>query len=162
MSDTRYAVFCKSCNHIEDKAWDPATADEHSKRSERPLTSQGHVPIYCQKCGNRNWQKPATKEQVDAFDAKQRREVRAIELTRSDDFDGMFKVPDEIRAAPEIKRALSNLLGPLEGDVLKNAKENIMKVARSGMAADSLTWIEYYDRAVQKAVAGGPKGKVAA
>lgn len=162
MSDTRYAVCCKGCGHLEDKAWEPATADEHSKRGTKPLTSSGHVPIYCQKCGNRNWQRPATKEQVDAFDAIQRREIRAVELTKHDDFDGLFKVPDEIRAAPEIKRALSNLLAPLEGEVLKNAKENIMKVARSGMAADLLTWIEYYDRAVQKAVQAGAKGKVAA
>jgi hypothetical protein len=160
MSDTRYAVYCKSCGNIEDKAWDPATADEHSKRSARSLTAQGHVPIYCQKCGGRNWERPATKEHVDEFDAKQRREIRAIELTQRDDFDGMFKVPDEIRAAPEIKRALSNLLGPLDGEVLKSAKENIMKVARSGMAADSLTWIEYYDRAVQKAITER-KGKAA-
>jgi hypothetical protein len=163
MSDTRYAVYCKGCGHIEDKAWEPATADEHSKRSTRPLTSSGHVPIYCQKCGNRNWQRPATKEQIESYDAAQRREVRAVELTQRDDFDGLFKVPDEIRAAPEVKRALGNLLAPLDGEVLKNAKENVMKVARSGMAADSLTWIEYYDRAVQRAVAGGtPKSKAAA
>lgn len=157
MSETRYAVYCKGCGHIEDKAWDPAAADEHSKRSARPLTASGHVPIYCQKCGNRNWQKPATKEQVEGFDAALRREVRAVELTRTDDFDGLFKVPDEIRAAAEVKRALGNLLGPLTGDVLKNAKENIMKVARSGLVGDSPTWIEYFDRAVQKAIDAAPK-----
>jgi hypothetical protein len=149
----RYAVCCKTCGHIEDKAWEPSTGEQHSKRTERPLTAQSHVPIYCQKCGNRSWQRPATKEQLEAFDTKAQRELRAAELTSRDDFEGLFKVPDEIRAAPEIKRALSNLLGPLEGDVLKAAQSNILKVARSGMAADSLTWIDYYDRAVQKAVA---------
>lgn len=162
MSDTRYAVYCKGCGHIEDKAWEPATADEHSKRSTRPLTSSGHVPIYCQKCGNRNWQRPATKEQVEAYDAAQRREVRAVELTQRDDFDGLFKVPDELRASADVKRAVGNLLSPLNGDVLKNAKENIMKIARSGLAADSPTWIDYFDRAVQKAIDAAPKNKAAA
>lgn len=153
----RYAVCCKTCGHIEDKQWDPSTGEQHSKRTDKPLTPQGHVPIYCQKCGNRSWQRPATKEQLDAFDNRIRQEARAAELTTRDDFDGLFKVPDEIRAAPEIKRALSNLLAPLDGEVLKAAQANILKVARSGMAADSLTWIDYYDRAVQKAIAGSKK-----
>jgi len=157
MSDTRYAVCCKTCGHIEDKAWEPSTGETHSKRTNDALTPQGHVPIYCQKCGNRKWQRPATKEQVEAFDNRARQEARAVELTSRDDFDGLFKVPEEIRAAPEIKRALSNLLGPLDGDVLKAAQQNILKVARSGMAADSLTWIDYYDRAVQKALAANKK-----
>lgn len=152
MAEIRYAICCKSCGHIEDKAWTPSTTDTHSKRSDQPLTPQGHVPIYCQKCGNRSWQRPATKEQLDAHDALAQREARALELTKHDDFDGLFKIPEDLRASPEIKRALSNLLGPLEGDVLKAAQANIQKVARSGMAADSLLWIEYYDRAVQKAI----------
>lgn len=150
--NVRYAICCKACGHIEDKAWDPHTENTHSKRSDRPLTPQGHVPIYCQQCGQRQWQRPATKEQLDAFDTKQRQTARAVELTRKEDFDGLFKIPDEIRAAPEIRKALSNLLGPLEGDVLKAAQANILKVARSGMAADSLTWIDYYDRAVKRAL----------
>lgn len=153
MSDTvRYAVYCRNCKHLEDKAWEPATGEQHSRRTERPLTSQNHVPIYCQKCGQRNWEKPATKEHVEEFDNRARKELRAIELTGKEDFDGLFKIPDEIRAAPEIKRALSNLLGPLEGEVLRVAQQNILKVARSGMAVDSLTWIDYYDRAVEKAI----------
>jgi hypothetical protein len=158
---TRYAIYCKSCGHIEDRAWQPSTGETHSKRTDTPLTPQGHVPIYCQQCGNRNWQRPATREQLDAFDTKQRNAQRAMELTTREDFDGLFKIPDEIRAAPEIKRALSNLLGPLDGPVLKAAQDNIVKVARSGMAADSLTWIDYYDRAVQKATQSG-KARTAA
>lgn len=156
----RYAVYCRSCGHIEDKAWEPATAEQHSKRTDRPLAPQNHVPIYCQKCGKRDWERRATKEHLEEFDNRGRREARAVELTTREDFDGLFKIPDEIRAAPEVKRALSNLLGPLEGDVLKQAQQNILKVARSGMAADSLVWIDYYDRAVQKAIP--PKSKVTA
>jgi hypothetical protein len=160
MSD-RFAICCKSCGHIEDKAWTPATMESHSKRTDQPLTPQGHVPIYCQKCGNRNWQRPASKDQLEAHDARERRESRAVELTKHEDFDGLFKIPEDIRAAPEIKRALSNLLGPLDGEVLKVAQANIQKVARSGMAADSLLWIEYYDRAVQKAIQSVPSAKKA-
>jgi predicted nucleic-acid-binding Zn-ribbon protein len=158
MSEVRYAVCCKNCGHIEDKSWDPGTGESHSKRTERPLVPQGHVPIYCQKCGNRSWQRPATKEQVEAFDTLAARTLRATELTRREDFEGMFKVPDEIRADATIKRALANLLGPLDGDVLKAAQQNVLKVARSGMQGDTLAWIDYYDRAVAKAL---PK-KVAA
>jgi hypothetical protein len=157
MAETRYAVYCRACGHLEDKAWDPATADKHSVRTDRPLTSQGQVPIYCQRCGNRNWERPATKEHLEEFDNRRRREARAAELSAKEDFEGIFKIPEELRAAPEIKRALSNLLGPLQGEQLRAAQANILKVARSGMAADNLTWIDYYDRAVQKATAKGGK-----
>jgi hypothetical protein len=150
-------MYCKNCGHVEDKAWQPATADEHSKRTEKPLTPRDHAPIYCQKCGARSWETPASKEHLVEYDERLRKEARAVELCAKDDFDGMFKVPDEIRASPEIKRAIGNLLAPLEGEVLKNAQQNILKVARSGMTADTLTWIDFYDRAVQRAVPA--KGK---
>lgn len=161
MSEVRYAVYCRGCGHIEDKAWEPATGEAHSKRTDRPLSAQGHVPIYCQKCGQRSWEKPATKEHVDAFDAKLRREVRAAELTRAESFDGIFKIPPEVQTKDAlVRRALSNLLGALEGDTLKAAQANVIQVARSGLQADLLGWIDYYDRAVQKAIAA--KGSKAA
>ena len=153
MSDVRYAICCKSCGHIEDKAWQPATNDTHSFRTEKPLTPQGHVPIYCQKCGQRNWQRPATKEQIEKWESKIRAEARATELTAREDFDGVFKIPDEFsKSPPEVKRALANLLGPLDGEVLKNAQQNLVKVARSGMQGDALAWIDYCDRAVARAL----------
>lgn len=156
MSDTRYALYCRNCHHVEDKAWQAATNDMHSFRTEKPLTPAGHVPIYCQKCGQRNWEKPATKEHVDQFDAKQRAEVRAAELTSREDFEGIFKVPDEFnKSSNEVKRALANLLGPLDGDVLRNAQSNLVKLARSGMQGDAAAWIDYCDKAVARAVQSG-------
>lgn len=158
----RYAICCKGCGHVEDKAWKPATGETHSYRMDGtnpndrsivPLTPQGHVPIYCQKCGQRNWQRPALKEQIEKWESKIRAEQRATELTAREDFDGVFKIPDEFsKAAPEVKRALANLLGPLDGDVLKSAQQNLVKVARSGMQGDALAWIDYCDRAVARAL----------
>jgi hypothetical protein len=158
---TRYALYCKNCGHVEDKAWKPATASEHSERTQAPLTPKSHAPIYCQKCGVRNWEQPATKKHLEEYDSRIQREARALELCASDDFEGMLKIPDEIKGSPEIKRALSNMLGPLEGDVLKAAQSNVLKIARQGIqGADALTWIDYYDRAVQMAIKGsGAKGK---
>ena len=154
MSEVRYAIACndKGCGNIEDKAWTGETATEHSRRTERPLTSRDRVPLYCTRCGQK-WWKQATKEQVEAFDARSVRETRIASLLRHDDFDGLFKVPDEIRADATIKRALANLLGPLEGETLKAAQHNVRKVAQSGRAGDSSAWIEWYDQAVAKAVA---------
>jgi hypothetical protein len=162
MSDSvRYAVCCLKCGHIEDKAWTPASDTEHSKRTDKPLTPQGHVPIYCQKCGQRSWQKPATKEQIEKFDNKARQEARAIELTGREDFEGIFKIPDELKAPPEIKRALSNLLAPLEGDQLKAAQTAVMRIVRMGGLYESNEWIERYEKAIEKAVQSTPAKKSA-
>lgn len=164
---TPFAVACKSCGYIEDKAWQPETDTTHSFRLDGttkvvngqkqtvenvPLTERGRVPMYCPKCGSRNWEVPASKERLAAHEVKQRRELRAAELTGGDNFDGLFKIPDNFRGPAELKRALSNLLGPLDGEVLKNAQANVMKVQHSGLQGDTLALIDFYDQAVQKAV----------
>lgn len=154
MSETRYALCCKKCGHVEDKAWERETAETHSRRLNTPLTPQSPAPICCQQCGERNWKRQATKEDLEKYDARVRAEERAIELTARQDFDGVFKIPDEFsKSPPEVKRALANLLGPLDGEVLKNAQANLVKVARSGMQGDALAWIDYCDRAVARATA---------
>lgn len=152
MSDVRYALCCKKCGHIEDKAWERETAETHSKRTDRPLTPQSPAPICCQNCGERNWKRLATREDLEKADERARKEARAIELTRTEHFDGLFKIPDEInKLSPEVRRAAANLLGPLEGSVLESAVANIVKVARGGVQCEPIEWIDRFDRAVQRA-----------
>lgn len=147
MSATPYAVCCKSCGHIEMMAYDP----EKGQITTTPLTPRGHVPMYCQKCGQRSWQVPATEEQINTFNEAKRREARATELCRTLNIDGLLKIPDEVRTAPEVKNAISNLLAPLEGDTLKKAQENCIKVARSGVQVPNDVWVDLFDKAVAKA-----------
>lgn len=143
-----YAVCCKSCGNIERFAY-----DETGKRTTTPLTPRSQVPMYCQRCGQRTWQVPATEEQVAKFDEAQRREARASELCRTLNIDGLLKIPDEVRVAPEVKNAISNLLAPLDGDVLKKAQEYCIKVARSGVQVANDVWVDLFDKAVAKAKA---------
>lgn len=149
----KYAACCKSCGHIEDKAWTPATDTEHSKPTQEQLTPRGHVPMYCQKCGARSWRVPATKEDIEKFEAAKRRVARATELcTKLPNYNGLHKIPDEVRSAPEVQNALSNLFAPLEGKALELAQKMVVRVARSGVAAPSEFWIEMYDNAVASAI----------
>lgn len=149
-----YAVCCKACGHIEEFAWVKKEGKDEIAmvRSTTPLTARGQVPAYCQKCGQRNWRVPATEQDIEKAKAKAAREARASELCGKLDMDGLFKIPDEVKAPPEVKNALSHLLAPLEGETLKQAQGNIIKVAKSGVAADAEVWVEMYDRAVQKAI----------
>jgi hypothetical protein len=149
-----YAVACKSCGNIERFAYDPEKGTPLVPPV--PLTPQGHVPAYCRKCGQRQWRVPATGDDLAKWDAQQAREKRATELCRGLNLDGLLKIPDGVGGTSEIKNALSNLLAPLEGDVLEAAQKNIMKVAKSGVAVPNEQWIELYDRAVQKAVKPEP------
>ncbi len=154
-----YAVACKSCGHVLDKAYKQKERGPDGPAgpwtvSDEPLTPQGRVPVLCPSCGAlRNWRQPATKEDIEKFEAKKTRIARAVELTKAPNIDGMFKVPDEVRTAPEVKIALSNLFAPLEGETLKVAQALALKVAKSGFVVSSEEWIEMYDKAVAKAVA---------
>lgn len=130
-----FSVACKACGNV-------VTVP----------TPQTKIMVICQQCGARDWRVPATAEEVTKFEAAQQRAARAIELCRSLDIDGLLKVPEEIRASAEVKHALSNLFAPLEGDVLKAAQANALRIARSGVAVAADVWIEMYDRAVTKAI----------
>lgn len=158
MNEAPYAVCCKGCGNVESFAFEAETG----KRTTEPLTPRGRVPIYCQKCGARNWQVPATADQMAKFEDAKRREARATELCGSLSMDGLLKIPDEVRAAPEVKNAISNLLASLEGETLKRAQENCVKVARSGVQVSADMWVDLYDKAVQKAVQYTKGNKVAA
>ncbi len=150
-----YAVCCKNCGNVEKFAYYPDSDEKNGgKRIEPPvpLTPRGHVPAYCLKCGNRAWRVPATAEDIQKFDAKTEREARAGELCRTLNMEGLFKIPDEIKGPSELKNALSNLLAPLEGEILKQAQANVIKASKSGVAAPTEIWVELYDRAVQMAV----------
>ncbi len=153
-----YAVACKNCGHVLDKAYEQKERGPDGPAgpwtvSTTPLTPQGRVPVICPECGAiRSWRVPATAEDIAKADAKTKRAARATELTRSLDIDGMFKVPDEVRAAPEVKNALSNLFAPLEGETLKLAQSLAIKVAKSGVVVTADVWIEMYDKAVAKAI----------
>lgn len=158
MSTIPYAVCCKSCGHIESTAY-YGPNDERNGQPMRdahgqlvPLTPQGRVPVYCLKCGAQNWRVPATAEDVAKHDATGRRQARAVELCKGLDLDGLFKVPEEIRATAEVKNALSNLFAPLEGEALKLAQQNCLRVAKAGIAVPAETWVELYDKAVTKAL----------
>lgn len=159
-----YAVACKNCGHVLDHAYEQKERGPDGPAgpwtpSNVPLTSTGRVPVICPECGAiRQWRVPATAEDIAKFEAKKKRTTRAAELTRSLDIDGMFKVPDEVRAAPEVKNALSNLFSPLEGETLKLAQTLAIKVAKSGVVVTSDVWIEMYDKAVAKAIADTKKG----
>jgi hypothetical protein len=164
MSEVRYAACCKECGHIADKAWSPeGPVDAHSYQTNEPLTPRARVPMYCTQCGQRKWQVPATKEQVEKYDEKHRLEALVVELTKSQNFEGLFKIPEDIgkRFSPEVRVALSNLLGPLEGEVLDKARANIRTVALSGMNVESGEWISLLYRAVERAKSSG-KAKVSA
>src|SRR6267378_3275750 len=127
-----YAVCCKKCGHIENTAW-----IEHEGRripSAEPLTPRGHVPIYCQKCGERDWRVPATADDITDYEAKNVRLARATELCRSTNLEGLLKISEEVRASAEVKNAIGNLLAPLEGETLRAAQSSCIKVARSGLA----------------------------
>ncbi len=151
-----YAVACKSCGHVEQFAWalKDGKAELGMVRTTTPLTPRGQAPVYCQKCGNRSWQVPATADQIAKYEAKIAREARATELCRTLNLDGLFKIPEEIKGSAEIKNALSNLFAPLEGETLKTAQAHAIRVARSGVAAEADVWVGMYDQAVQKAVKG--------
>jgi hypothetical protein len=160
-----YAVCCKSCGNIEAFAYTPNSPDDPKSgqrmKTERgdlvPLTPRGHVPAYCLKCGKRDWRVPATAEDIAKRDAQIAREARATELCRTLNMDGLFKIPDEIKGTPEIKNALSNLLAPLDGEVLERAQSNAIKASRSGIAAAADVWVDLYERAVEKAKQKGAK-----
>lgn len=156
-----FSVACKSCGNVESYAYE-TEGEKMGQRSTRPLTPQGHVPIYCQKCGQRNWRVPATADDVEKFEAQQRRQARAVELCGSLNIDGLLKVPDEIHCTSEVKQALSNLFAPLEGDVLRAAQANAIKIARSGVTAPADVWVELYDKAVAKALKDGKGAKAPA
>lgn len=154
-----YAVACKSCGHVLDKAYEQKDRGPDGPAgpwtvSDKPLTPQGRVPVICPGCGAvRQWRQPATADDIEKFSAKQQRIARAVELTKAPNIDGMFKVPDEVRTAPEVKVALSNLFAPLEGETLKLAQALALKVAKSGFVVSSEEWIGMYDKAVEKAKA---------
>lgn len=156
-----YAVACKSCGNVESTAWVPDKDGIYVKGTD-PLTPRGHVPTYCPKCGARSWRVPATAEDIAKFDATTRRVERATELCKKLDLDGLFKMPEDLRASSEVKNALSNLFAPLEGETLERAQQNALKVARSGIAAEADVWVELYDKAVQKAIQSTAKGAKAA
>ncbi len=153
-----YAVCCKSCGHVLDKAYKQKESGPDGPAgpwtvSDTPLTPQGRVPVICPSCGAvRNWRQPATVDDIEKFELKIKRAARATELTRAPSSDGMFKIPDDVRAAPEVKVALSNLFAPLEGETLKLASALALKVAKSGFIVTSDVWIEMYDKAVTKAI----------
>lgn len=154
-----YAVACKSCGHVLDRAYEQKDRGPDGPAgpwtvSTVPLTPQGRVPVICPSCGAvRQWRQPATEEDIEKFAAKTRRAARAVELTKAPNIDGMFKVPDEVRTAPEVKIALSNLFAPLEGETLKLAQTLALKVAKSGFIVTADVWIEMYEKAVTKAIA---------
>ena len=152
-----YAVCCKSCGNVESNAY-YGPNDERAGQPMRdangkpvPLTPQGQVPIYCQKCGSRTWRVPATAEDIAKFAAAVQRQERAIALCRELNLEGLLKIPDEVHATAEVKNALSNLLAPLEGDVLKTAQTNCIRVARSGISVAAEMWVELYEKAIAKA-----------
>jgi len=149
-----YAAACKGCGYVEQFAYDKDPASPlRGTRTTTPLTPQGHVPVVCPSCGAQGqWRVPATAEDLAKWEAKKQREVRAVELCRTVNVDGLLKIPEEIRAAPEVKNALSNLFAPLEGAVLQAAVQNCLRVAKSGVAVAADVWIDLYDRAVAKAV----------
>lgn len=151
MSTAPFAVCCKSCGYIEDKAYDPEKGTPYEPV--KPLTLRGHVPMYCPKCGQRSWQVPATEEQIEKFNEAKRREARATELCRTLNIDGLLKIPDEVRMPAEVKNAISNLLAPLDGEVLERAQENCVKIARSGVQVPNDQWVDLFDKAVAKAKA---------
>lgn len=159
-----YAVCCKACGNVVRHAYHKNEPDNPKsgqlKQPLEPLTPKGFVPTYCQQCGKNQWQVPASAEAIAKYDAKIAREARATELCASLNMEGLFKIPDDIKGPAELKNALSNLLAPLEGEVLKQAQSNVLKASRSGIAAATDVWVELYDRAVQNAK--GAKPRVAA
>ena|SRR5258708_2696866 len=148
----QYAVTCKGCGYVETNAWGAPDTEHAGKRTNEPLTPRGQVPVYCPKCGARSWRVPATTEDLAKYEAAQHRAQRAVELCGTLDMDGLLKIPDEIRAAAEVKNALSNLFAPLEGEVLKAAQANCVRVSRAGIAVAADVWVELYDKAVTKAL----------
>lgn len=154
-----YAICCQKCGHVVSTA---LVEDKSQKgqwlKSTEPLTPRGRVHVICQQCGAQDWRVPATADDIAKFDAAQHRSARAAALCQSLDIDGLLKVPEEVRAAPEVKNALSNLFGPLEGETLKLAQSLVLKVARSGVVVAADVWIEMYDRAVTRAIKETAKG----
>jgi hypothetical protein len=153
-----YAITCQGCGYVEGFAYE--SRKDHPLKGTRtttPLTPQGHVPVMCPQCGAQKWKVPASKEDIAKYEATQTRLARAAELCRTLDIDGLLKVPEDIRASAEVKNALSNLFAPLEGEVLKAAQANALRIARSGVSAAADVWVEMYDRAIQKAIKE-PKG----
>src|SRR6266850_2003012 len=148
-----YAICCKNCGNVVSTA---LVEDKGQKgqwlKSTEPLTPRGRVHVICQQCGAQDWRVPATAEDITKFEAMQHRAVRAAELCKSLDIDGLLKVPEDVRASPEVKNALSNLFGPLEGETLKLAQSLVLKVARSGVVVAADVWVDMYDRAVTKAI----------
>ena len=148
-----YAIACQNCGYVEANAYE--SRKDHPLKGTRtttPLTPQGHVPVMCPQCGAQKWKVPASKEDIAKYEATQQRATRAAELCRSLDIDGLLKVPEEIRASAEVKNALSNLFAPLDGETLKMAQSNALRIARSGVSAAADVWVEMYDRAVAKAI----------
>jgi hypothetical protein len=149
----KYALCCRKCGFIEDRAWRAPTETEHSKRTDEPLTPRSQAPVSCPKCGQGPW-RIATQDDINAFETKARLAKRAVELaTPQPNMMGLFKVPEEIRGSPEVKNALTNLFAPLEGETLRLAQQNALRVARSGVTATSDFWIDAYDQAVAAAMA---------
>ena len=144
-----YAVCCKSCGHVVKNAWDA----EKGIQTDTPLSPRGHAPVYCQKCGNRNWQVPATADQITAFESKQERESRRIELARKASAAGLLKLPDGWRGpSHEVESAVANILEPLEGEELERAVAAVKKIGGSRLQMDAGEWIDTYDAAVATAI----------
>lgn len=172
-----YAITCKACHYVEKWAYHPSsTADKNTEAGKRivdkdgnpttPLTARGHVPTHCPKCGVREHSKypvEATDKDIAQYDEQVRREARAVELCGAQNLAGLFKIPDEaMRGPPEVRNALSNLLAPLEGEILRVAQANIVKFAKVGVQGGNAHWVELFDRAVEDAKKTTKTAKVAA
>ena len=162
-----YAIACRGCGYVEKWAYHPsATADNNPRAGQRIVNDQGeptkplgprdHIPTHCPKCGLRERGKypvEATKEDIDKFEAKIAAEARATELCGTQNLAGLFKIPDEAMRGPvEVRNALSHLLAPLEGDVLKAAQANVVKAAKAGVQGGNEMWVELFYQAIQQAV----------
>lgn len=172
-----YAITCKACHYVEKWAYHPSsTADKNLEAGKRivdkdgqpttPLTARGHVPTHCPKCGVREHGKypvEATEKDITQYDEQVTREARAVELCTTQNLAGLFKIPDEAMRGPaEVRNALSNLLAPLEGETLKAAQAQIVKMAKVGVQGGNSHWVELFDRAVQAAKTATKTAKVAA
>lgn len=162
-----YAIACHGCGYVEKWAYHPSsTAENNPKAGQRMVNDQGepikaltprdHVPTHCPKCGIRERSKypvEATKEDIEKYDAKVAAEARAVELCTTQNIAGLFKIPDEAMRGPvEVRNALSNLLAPLEGDVLAAAQKNVIKAAKAGVQGGNEMWVELFYQAIQQAI----------
>lgn len=172
-----YAIVCKACHYVEQWAYHPSsTAENNPKAGQRiqneqgepttPLTARGHVPTHCPKCGVRERGKypvEATKDDIAHYEERVARETRAAELCATQSLSGLFKIPDEAMRGPtEVRNALSNLLAPLEGETLKAARANIVKMAKVGIQGGNDHWVDLFYHAVQDAIKSTKNAKTVA